>query len=75
MNLSNVISSVEAHAAGCPLRVITGGFPMIPGQVGGGEDSVPAGRDGPSSDGGAVRAPGTQRDVRDGDNGSVDAGG
>ena len=32
MNLSNVISSVEAHAAGCPLRVITGGFPMIPGK-------------------------------------------
>ena len=32
MNLSNVISSVEAHAAGCPLRVITGGFPIIPGK-------------------------------------------
>ena len=33
MNFSNVISSVEAHAAGCPLRVITGGFPMIPGKT------------------------------------------
>lgn len=31
MNFSNVISSVEAHAAGCPLRVITGGFPKVPG--------------------------------------------
>ncbi len=33
MNFSNVISSVEAHAAGCPLRVITGGFPVIPGNT------------------------------------------
>ena len=33
MNFSNLISSVEAHAAGCPLRVITGGFPVIPGNT------------------------------------------
>lgn len=33
MKFSNLISSVEAHAAGCPLRVITGGFPMIPGNT------------------------------------------
>ena len=33
MNFSNVISSIEAHAAGCPLRVITGGFPVIPGNT------------------------------------------
>ena len=33
MRLSNAISSVEAHAAGCPLRVITGGFPRVPGRT------------------------------------------
>ena len=32
MRFTNMISSVEAHAAGCPLRVITGGFPRIPGE-------------------------------------------
>jgi len=31
MKFSNMVTSVEAHAEGCPLRVITGGFPSIPG--------------------------------------------
>lgn len=33
MKLSNLISFVDTHAAGCPIRIITGGMPVLRGQT------------------------------------------
>ncbi len=33
MKLSNLISFVDTHAAGCPIRIITGGMPVLKGET------------------------------------------